>query len=83
MGVRRMGETGICPLEIETKHQDFLENMKLAAQFLSINLIFAMPLCLLVWHSHCTTVRFMVLVSCSSEVAIRFCPLLCLAKLGR
>ena len=36
------------PLEIETKHQDFLENTKLAAQFRSINLIFAMPLCLLV-----------------------------------
>jgi len=27
MGVRK-GETGISPLEIETKHQDSLENMK-------------------------------------------------------
>jgi len=43
MGVRK-GETGISPLEIETKHQDFLENMKLVAQFQSIDYIFAMPL---------------------------------------
>jgi len=36
MGIRR-GETGISPLEIETKHQDSPENMKLVAQFRSIN----------------------------------------------
>jgi len=36
VGVRR-GETGISPLEIETKHQDYLENMKLVAQFRSID----------------------------------------------
>jgi len=34
MGVRKGGKNGHLPaLEIETKHQDFLENMKLAAQF--------------------------------------------------
>jgi len=36
MGVRR-GETGIYPLEIETKRQDSPENMKLVAQFRSID----------------------------------------------
>jgi len=36
MGVRR-GETSISPLGIETKHQDSLENMKLVAQFRSID----------------------------------------------
>jgi len=45
MGVRRGVKTGIFPpLEIETKHQDFLENMKLGAQYRSIDLIFAVPL---------------------------------------
>jgi len=36
MGVRR-GEVCISPLEIETKHQDSLENMKLVDQFRSID----------------------------------------------
>jgi len=38
------GKTGIFPLEIETKQQDFLENMKLTARFRLIYLIFVMPL---------------------------------------
>jgi len=38
MGVRR-GGTGIPPLEIETKHQDSPENMKLVAQFRSIEFL--------------------------------------------
>jgi len=34
VGIRRGGKTGICPcLEIGTKNQTFLENLKLAAKF--------------------------------------------------
>jgi len=43
MGVRRGGgKTGICPtLEIGTKNQDFVENLKLAAKFRLIHLLVA------------------------------------------
>jgi len=37
MGVRRGGGRAFPPLEIATKHQDSLENMKLVAQFWSID----------------------------------------------
>jgi len=33
-----------------------------------------------VWHSHCTWVRFTVLVSCSDQLAIHSCPLICLQR---
>jgi len=33
-----------------------------------------------VWNSHCTRVRFTVIVWCSDELAIHSCPLLCLQK---
>ena len=79
---RSQGETGISPLEIENKHQDYLENMNLAAQFRSIDYIFAMPLYFSVWHSLCTTAKFTVLVSCSGELAVHSCSLLCMANLG-
>jgi len=49
-----------------------------AAQFRSIDLILAMTVHLPVWHSHCTRARFTVLVSCSAELAVHSCPLLCL-----
>jgi len=70
------------PLEIETMHQDSLENMKLVAQFRSIDYIFAMPLYFPAWHSHCTIAKFTFLVSCSGELAVHSCSLLCVAKLG-
>jgi len=76
------GKRAFPPLEIETKHQDSLENMKLVAQFRSNDKIFAIPLYFPVWHSHCTTVKFTVLVSCSGELAVHSCSLLCVANLG-
>jgi len=33
-----------------------------------------------VWNSHCTRVRFTVIVSCSDELAVHWCPLLCLQR---
>ena len=33
-----------------------------------------------VWNSHCTRVRFTVIVSCSDELAVHSCPLLCLQR---
>ena len=33
-----------------------------------------------VWNSHCTRVRFTVVVSCSDELAVDSCPLLCLQR---
>jgi len=53
------------PLEIETKNENFLEKLKSAAQFQSIDLILAMAAYLPVWHSHCTQARFTVLVLCT------------------
>ena len=47
------------------KNQNFLENVKSAAQFRSIDLILAMTVYLPVRHSLCTRSRFTVLVSCS------------------
>ena len=64
------------PLEIVSKNEKFLENLKLAAKFLLIHLIAATTVYLPVWH--CTRARFTVLVSYSDEIAVRSCPLLCL-----
>jgi len=35
---------------------------------------------LLEWHLHCTSARFIVLVSCSDELEVHSCPLLCLQR---
>jgi len=40
-----------------------------------------MTLCFPVWHSHCTTARFTVQVSCNGELAVHSCSLLCVARL--
>jgi len=31
-----------------------------------------------VWNSHCTRIRFTVILSCSDELAVQSCPLHCL-----
>ena len=49
------------PLEIGTKNQKLVENLK------STDLIVAITVYLPVWHLHCTRTRFTVLVSCSAE----------------
>ena len=45
-----------------------------------IDLVLAMTVLLPVWNSHCTRVRFTVVVSCSDELAVHSCPLLCLQR---
>jgi len=63
------GKTGISPLEIGTKDQNFLETMKVAVQSRLIDLVLAMTVYLPVCHSRRTRARFTVLVSqwaCSS-----------------
>jgi len=83
MGVRREGQNGhLPPLEIESRNQNFLENVKSVAQFRLIDFILAMTVYLPVRHSHCTRVTFTVLVSCSGEFAVRLCLLHCVAALG-
>jgi len=68
---------GTCPLlEIGSKNEKILENLKLAAKFWLIHLIVATTVYLPVWH--CTRARFTVLMSYSDEIAVRSCPLLCL-----
>ena len=66
------------PIEIGTMNQNFLEFLTSAAQFRLIDLLLAITVPLPVWHSHCTRARFTVLVSCSGELAVHSCPLLCL-----
>jgi len=71
---------GIFPLEIGSKKQKFIENLKSAVSFRLIGLILAMTVYLPVLHSHCTRAVFTVLMSCSDELAIHSCLLLCLQR---
>ena len=83
MGVRRGHKTGICPpLEIWTKNQNFLENLKSELNFRLIDLTTALTVYWLVpvWHSHCTRATFTVLVSCSDELAVHSCSLFFLQR---
>jgi len=75
-------KTGIFPPEIGHKNQNFPENMKSAAQFRLIGLILAITIYLAGRHSHCTRVRFAILVSYSSELAVHLCLLHCVVQLG-
>jgi len=44
------------------------------------NLFLAMPVYLPISHSHCPRARFINQVSCSDELAVHSCPLLCLQR---
>ena len=80
MGVRRGGKTGICPLKIGIKNQTFLEKTE-AGILIPINWFNSCNDSFLpVWNSHCTRVRFAVIVSCSDEFAVHSCHLLCLQR---
>jgi len=59
-----------------TKKQIFPKNPKSASWFRLNDLILAITFYLLVWHSHCTRVRFTVRVGCSDELAVHSGPLL-------
>jgi len=50
MGVRRGGKTGICPLEIGTKNENFQEIMKAVSKLRLIDLILAVTVHLPVLH---------------------------------
>jgi len=76
MGVRR-GEAGI-PLEIGMKNQKFLENLKSATQLRLIDLILAMARAGMTFTLHKSQVHSYV--SCSDEVAVHSCPILCLQR---
>ena len=65
------------PLEIGTKNQNLLENVTSAAPFRLIDLFLTMTVYQPVRNSRCTRTRFTVLVSCSAELAVYSCPLLC------
>jgi len=82
-------KTGICPLEIETKNENFLEKLKLAPQFRSTdltscngNLCTSMTLTLHASQVHGFGVMhcYDVMVSCRDELADHSCPLLCLQR---
>ena len=75
-------KTGICPsqLEIGTKNQNFLENLTSAAQLRLIDLFIALTVYFPISSSHCTRIRFIVLVSCSGELAVHSFPLLFLQR---
>jgi len=83
MGVRRAGEAKrafALSLEIGIRNQIFLEKPEVGILipinwFDSCNDSFV-P----VWNLHCTRVRFTVVVSCSDELAVHSCPLLCLQR---
>ena len=81
MGVRREGKTGICPLKIGIKNQVFLEKTEVGILIPINRFNFCNDSFLPVWDSHCTKVRFAVIVSCSDEFAVHSYPLLCLQRL--
>jgi len=58
----------------------FWKKLKSASSLRFFYLILAMTVFLPVWNSHCTRVRFTVIVSCSDEFAVHSCPLLCLQR---
>jgi len=74
------GEWAFAPLEIEFKNHKFLENLKSAVLFLLIDLILAMTVYLPAMYPYCTRARFTALMSCSDELAVHSCPLLCLRR---
>jgi len=65
-------------LGLRTKY--FWKNLKSASWFRLIDLILAMTVLLPVLNSHCTRVRVTVTASCSDELAVHSCPLLCLQR---
>jgi len=67
-------------MEIGIKKQIFLAKPEVGIKLRLIDLILAMTVFLPVWHSHCTRVRFTVIVSCSDEFTVHSCPLLCLQR---
>jgi len=81
MGVRKGWNGHLLHTEIEIRDQKCLEILKSTASISRItDLILAMTVYLPVWHSHCTSVRFTVLVSCSDEFAVHSCSLFCLER---
>jgi len=56
------------------------KKLKWASHFRLTYLILAMTAFFPVWNSHCTRVRFTAIVSCSDELAVHSCPLLCLQR---
>ena len=82
MGVRRArGQNGHLPpaWKLGLWNKYFWKKLK-SASFRLIDLILAMTVFLPVWNSHCTRVRFTIIVSCSDELAVHSCPLLCLQR---
>jgi len=57
------------PVEIGTKNQNFLENLKSVALFRVINFL-QMTVYLSIWHSHCTRARFTVW--CDAVMSLQF-----------
>ena len=76
MGVRRArGQNRNLPpaLKLGLWNKYFWKKMK-SASFRLIDLILAMTVFLPVWNSHCTRVRFTIIVSCSDELAFPHVP---------
>jgi len=81
------GENGHLPtlkIGIKDQNKKIIENMKSAAhyRFTDLALILAMTIYLPVSHSRCTLARLTILVSCSDELAVHSCQLLCLQRQG-
>jgi len=78
---RARGKTGICPrLESGIKNQLFLEKLEVGILILINWFDSSNDSFLPVWNSRCTRVRFTVIVSCSDELAVHSCSLLCLQR---
>ena len=71
----------VSPLEIGIKNQKFIKKPKVGILNSDWLIWFLQwQFFLLVWNSHCTRVRFTVIMSCSDELAVHWCPLLCLQR---
>ena len=73
--VRRGGKCPFCPPGIWDEEPNISQKTWIRhLKFRLIDLIFAMTVFLPVWNSHCTRVRFTIIVPCSDELAVHSCP---------
>ena len=80
MGIRWREKRAFATQEIGIKNQIFLEKPEVGI-LIPINWSdFCNDSFLPVWNSHCTRVRFTLIVWCSDKLAIHSCPLVCLQR---
>jgi len=74
------GQMPVSPWKLGLRTKYFSKNWRRHLKLRLIDLILALTAFLPVWNSHCTRVRFTVIVSCSDELAFHSCLFFCLQR---